>query len=387
MGIKNLSKAAQRIKKAIKRRERIILYGDADIDGVCSVLILEQTIKSLGGAICAFYFPDREKEGYGITKTALKKLKRLSPAVLAAADLGISNFEEIKLARELGFEVIIVDHHEPIQGIPEANIVVDPKQPGDTYPFKGFAACGLAWKLAETMLGKSLSGSLRANLLELAALGTIADMMPRTDDNLPIIGEGLKAMENSWRPGIRAFFELPHIMQLGHIQTKVEQMIAALNVREVKEGLPAAFRLLSCPALEEAKTMAEEFAELSKIRKERVQSLAEEIREGVTQSVDDRIIFAGGAHFDFVLLGSVASILANEYKKPTFLFKQKGNQCLGSVRAPKGFDTVKAMASCAHLLISYGGHPPASGFCLASKNVEPFRKCLIEYFQKQNRHE
>jgi len=175
MEIKNLKKAAARIKKAIKSNEDIILYGDADMDGISSVIILKEAIENLGGKVRAVYFPDREKEGYGLNKKALADLKKYSPALLISLDCGIGNFEEVETAKEMGFEVIIIDHHEILGRIPNASIVVDPKQPGDKYPFKQLAAAGLAFKLSEHLLGfpiafKLLTCSSINEAKELAAM-------------------------------------------------------------------------------------------------------------------------------------------------------------------------------------------------------------------------
>jgi len=181
--IKNLKKAAQRLKLAGKKKEKVIIYGDADLDGVASVIIMQETLENLGADIAAVYFPDREIEGYGITMTALKKLKKFSPALLVAVDLGIGNFAEVEAARNLGFETIIIDHHEILDDVPNADIIIDPKQPIDHSSFKLFSAAGLVFKTAQEALGKNLSPRLRINFLELAALATIADMMPREGEN------------------------------------------------------------------------------------------------------------------------------------------------------------------------------------------------------------
>ena len=178
MEIKNLKKAAERIKKAIKNKENIILYADADLDGTCSLLILEETIKNLGGEVKAIYFPDREEEGYGINEKALDYLKRYSPALFIALDCGISNFKEIEKAKELGFEVIIIDHHKILEKLPKADIIVDPRQKGERYPFKEFATCGIVFRLSALLLGKKLTGLLENNSIELVALATLADLMP-----------------------------------------------------------------------------------------------------------------------------------------------------------------------------------------------------------------
>ena len=375
MEIKNLKKAATRIKKAIKNKERIILYGDSDLDGVSSILIIEQAIKSLGGSVAAHYFPQRDKEGYGLTRKALKKLQDFSPALIITADLGISNFEEVKLAKKAGFDVIIVDHHIVINGkLPEADVIVDPKQPGDEYPFKEFAACGLAFRLAEAMLGKSMSRAVRNSMVELAALGTIADMMPREGDNVAIVDEGMGVLQESWRPGIQVFFEMQE-------DDRIEKLISLLNVRDVKNGYPGAWQLLVVPTMEEAKKMLKRFLKKNVERKNRIHQLADQVRNNIRPKHADSIVFEGGKDFDFMLLGAVASIISQEYRKPTFLYLEKGLEGVGSVRAPSGFDTVEAMQSCSELLKTYGGHKQASGFRVPIKNLQKFRKGLIKHFQ------
>lgn len=384
MEIKNLTKAARRIKKAIKEKEHIILYGDGDLDGICSVIILQEAIKSLGGIITAFYFPDREKEGYGITRKALARLKHHAPALLICFDLGISNFEEIPIAKGLGFEVIVIDHHKVLGKLPDADIVVDPKQPGDEYPFKEFAACGLAFRLGQELLGRDLSDSLRKNMVELAALGTIADMMAREADNVAIIQEGLDALPYSWRPGIRAFLESDLFGEPWPLQEKVQQMISILNVRDTKKGLSGAFRFLTCPSLLKVKRMLKTFTEKSKIRKEQIKKIAEELRTRIFHKNADSAVFEGGESFDYELLGAGASIISRESGKPVFLFKKTRKESLGSVRAPAGLDTVDAMQHCAKFLHTYGGHPQASGFRTSNENLDQLKTCLMQYFEKKS---
>lgn len=380
MEIKNLTKAAQRITQAIKDKERIILYGDSDLDGVCSVIILQETLLSLGGNIAAVYFPDREQEGYGITKMALERLKSHAPGLLISMDLGITNFEEIRQARAMGFEVILVDHHEILDVLPEANIIVDPKQPGETYPFHGFAACGLTLRLALAVLGKETSSALVSGLKELASLATVADMMPRKEDNLHIIEEGLSTMQQSWRPGIKAFERFEEFRRIENIEVRITQMIALLNVRDVEHGIPAAYRVLASHAEDEAVELLGILQEKHKIRKDNIRLYAERIRSSLERLPRPVAIVEGDESFDYILLGSVASIISQEYNVPTFIYKKGELECIGSVRAPSGYDTVQAMKSCAPLLLTYGGHAQASGFRLRNENLGKFKNCLIEYF-------
>ena len=382
MEIKNLRKAAERIGKAIIKKERIILYGDADLDGICSVIILQETIQSLGGSIAAVYFPDREQEGYGLTETALASLKKLAPALLITMDLGISNFKEMLLAKKLGFTVIIVDHHEILDSLPKASIIVDPKQPSDPYPFKGLAACGVTFFLARELLGKRMSHSLRGALLELAALGTIADMMPQTNDNLLILEEGVARLFSSWRPGIQALFDTVGIDQ-GNLRDKLGHAISVLNVRHIKGGDPATYLLLSASSLENARELAKELAEKNRARQDSIYAIVKEVRKRIGVS-DSPLIFEGDSSFDYVLLGGAASILSRDYGKPVFLYKKKRGESMGSVRAPAGYNTVKAMKGFAKNLVAYGGHAPASGFRLKTQNLAKFKKYLISYFKQHH---
>ena len=381
MKIKNLTKAVSRIKKAILRRERIILYGDADLDGVTAVLIADEAIKSLGGKVAEYYFPEREKEGYGITRKALKHLKEYAPGLLITFDLGISNFEEIPLARELGFNVLVVDHHKILEKLPKADIIVDPKQPGETYPFKEFAACGLSLQLAKALLGKKMSDTLYQSMVELAAMGTIADMMVREQDNVQIIQEGLDALPYSWRPGIRAFLESDIFGADASLEQKVQQMIGILNVRDTKNRRPGAFRLLSCPSLSKARRMVDDFVKKQEFRREQINRAADEVRMRIFHKKSDPVIFEGDREFEYMLLGALASIISQETQRPAFLYTKNNATLLGSVRAPLGYDTVKAMQSCSEFLDTYGGHPQASGFQTAADKEKDLRACLIQYFQ------
>ncbi|MBI2002983.1 MAG: DHH family phosphoesterase [Candidatus Wildermuthbacteria bacterium] len=385
MPIKHLQKAATRIAKAARLQERIVLYGDSDLDGVTAVIILQEAIKSIGGNVASCYFPNREGEGYGLTQTALQALKPLAPGVLILLDLGISSFEEVAAARAMGFEVIIIDHHAIVRGkIPEADIVVDPKQPGDTSAFKEYAACGLSWLVSNALLKDSMSKTLRQSLIELAALGTIADMMVRAGDNELIIEEGTVRLEESWRPGIKAFFEAGIVEENAHKDRQIGYMISILNVRDVSEGLPAAFRLLTNPFMEEAKRMVLDLEEKQHVRQQRIQEIVQRLRDRILIKGVQNALVEGDESFDSALLGAASSILSRELQKPVFLYKVIEDEAFGSVRAPLGMDTVKAMEGRADLFMTYGGHPQASGFRMKEKNIPAFREHINEYFSYGN---
>ena len=375
--IKNLKKATERIKKAIKDKERIILYGDTDLDGTTSVIILQEAIKSLSGEVTAVYFPQREKEGYGLTKKSLTSLKKEAPALLITLDCGISSVEEVKLAKSLGFSVIIIDHHEVLEKLPEADIIVDLKQEGEEYPFKDFSAGGLTFKLVEVLLADKMSEGLRRNFLELAALSTIADMVPQQSENLILIQEGLSFLVDSWRPGIRAFLEVEALAEYPNLRDKVTQIISILNVRDVQNNLPASFRLLTSASLEEAKELITQLLEKNKERKRKIGQMESEIEKRLLGR-KEAIIFEGGEDFDTTLISTVASILCREHNKATFLYKKMAQESQGTVRTPKEVNGVNLMKQCSQYLLTYGGHPQAAGFRLKNTNLEKFKKCLIK---------
>lgn len=376
MVIKNLKKAANRIFKAVKSREKIVLCGDADLDGVTSVIILKEAIKTLNGRVSAVYFPDREIEGYGITETALDYFKKFRPALLIALDCGIGNFKEIRIAKRMGFEVMVIDHHKVLDKIPEADIVVDPKQKGDKYPFKELATAGISFKLIELLLKDKISQNLRKNFLELVALATIADMMPRVEDNKAFINEGLIYLANSWRPGIRAFFEADFLKNYNPSE-RISRIISILNVRDVENNLPVSFRLLTSSCLEESKKMIPKLQQKTEVRRREIRDLVEEVDQKVSRD-QESIIFEGDSAWDFSLISPVASILCKKFRKPTFIYKKLIKESQGTVRVPAGIDSVSLMKKCKKYVITYGGHPRASGFRIKNENLEKFKNCLIE---------
>jgi len=376
--IKNIEKAAERIKKAVQQKERIILYGDSDLDGISSVVILEEAIKSLGGNVDSALFPDREKDGYGISIKALQMLKPKAPALFITLDLGISNIKEVDFANELGLEVIIIDHHETLMGIPNALVIVDPKQKTDDYKFKGLANVGITYNLCLELLGEDISENLKNSFLELAALGTIADMVPRLEQNQEIIEKGLRSLKSTFRPALIAFKE---IIGEGAIwEGSLLKVISAFNAAESIDFKNESYQLLVNPSLEECKEIAQSLLAKNQDKQNQVKNIVLEIERRISQRPDSPIIFEGDPSWKLTLAGTVASILCNKYQKPVFIFKKGDRESCGSVRNPSGTNSVEAMKTCADILITYGGHAQASGFRLKNGNLEKFRQGLIKFF-------
>jgi single-stranded-DNA-specific exonuclease len=380
--IKNIEKAAERIKKAVQNKERIILYGDSDLDGISSVVILEEAIKTLGGHIESAFFPDRENNGYGINLHALELLKDKAPALFVTLDLGIGNIKEVDMANKLGFEVIIVDHHETLKGIPNASIIVDPKQPTDDYPFKGLANVGITYNLCLELLGEDISENLKNSFLELTALGTIADMVPKIEQNQEIIEQGIRSLKNTFRPALIVFAD---VLGEGVIfENSLQKIISTLNAAESINFENESYVLLTSSSLPKCKEIIEKLLNKNLNKQHQIKSIVRDMEKRISQKSDEPIIFEGDRAWRLTLAGAIASIVCNKYEKPAFIFKKMDEESCGSVRNPEGTNSVDAMKSCGELLITYGGHAQASGFRIKNENLEKFKNSLTEYFKNNN---
>lgn len=378
--IKNLEEAALRIKLAVKNKEKIIIYGDSDCDGITSVVILQEAIKNLGGKVSAVFFPNREDDGYGINARALEMLKDKGPALFITLDLGISNGAAVEVLNSVGFSVIIVDHHQILDSIPRAQVVVDPQQKDDDSEFKYLANVGITFKLAEELLGKGFSVNLKNSFLELAALATISDMVPQIGDNKMFIEEGLRSLKNTFRPGLRAFLD---ILGEGEIVSGgFYKIISALNAAESIDFKNQAYDLLIATSKNQAEELVQDLLAKVNYKQIKIKEITEEVERRITQKKDEAIIFEGDPAWRLVLAGPVASIIYSKYNKPTFIFKKGDTESAGSVRSPQGKNSVEAMKSCKDFLITYGGHPQASGFRIKNENLEKFKEGLIKYFKE-----
>ena len=362
-------------------KESIIIYGDSDMDGIASTTILQEAIKNLGGEISLVMFPDRENDGYGINARALELLKGKAPALFITLDLGIGNVKEVDVANQYGFEVIIVDHHEILESIPNASIVIDPKQPGDTSKMTHLANVGITFKLAEEMLGDHFSETLRNSFLELAALATISDMVPQIEDNKMFIEKGLRSLADTFRPGLKVFID---IFGKGEVAAgEYFKIIQALNAAESVNFMNEAFLLLVNPSPKECRDIADRLLGKVHHKQQVIQSIVEEITRRMAKNLDQPIIFEGDPAWKLTLAGPVASIIAQRSEKPTFIYKKMDSESCGSVRSLKeNQNSVDAMRSCADILITYGGHPKASGFRVANKNLAKFKERLVKHFSK-----
>jgi len=382
MKIKNIEKAARRIIKAVNQKETIIIYGDSDLDGISSMVILKETIDNISRFNNVLAFSPIRNEGHGLNFQALDFIKsKANSGLIITLDCGITNFEEIKEAKESGFSVIVIDHHRPLENIPEADIVVAPKQKGDETTFKEYANVGLTFKLAKEILKEKMSPMLEQSFLELVALGTISDMMIEEGENKEWIEKGLESIQMSQRPAIRAIFSILNPMNFSSKRDMVSKVNSALNSSSIDGHIHKAYLFLLESDFDKALETAKDLIEESNTKQKEVALLTEELIEKISKE-DSSIIFEGSYVWKGEYLGAVASRLSNHFNKPVFLYKKGEKISRGTVRMPKGMDAVKAMDSCKELLITFGGHAPAAGFTVDNSNINKFEKCLKNYFEK-----
>src|SRR3989344_670322 len=366
--IKNLHIATERVKLAIKNGERIILYGDSDLDGIASVVMMKEIIEALGGIVDVVCFPNREQDGYGINMNALNFLKDKSPALFITLDLGTANVEEVAAANSMGFEVIIIDHHNPLLKIPEAKILVNPKLDGNTQDFKELCNGGVVWYFAEEAFENKIPETLGNSLLTLASLASISDMVVQVAYNKEIIEKGLKALEETSRLGLQAFSDI-----FGKLRTNTQKIISSLNTAESSHFQNASYLLLTSDSFEECETIARELADKMFYKQEQIKSITAEVERRISGKLDELVIFEGDPAWKSILAGSVASVIAAKYRKPCFIFKRMDEESVGSVRSLReGESAVEALKHCAEVLVSYRGHPKAAGFRVKNKNLEKF---------------
>lgn len=369
----DMENAVERIRKAIAEEEPILVFGDYDADGVTSTTVMMTVLHDLGANV-QFYIPDRFTEGYGPNKEAFFQAKEDGIRLIITVDTGISACEEIEFANQLGMEVIITDHHEPGEKLPNALALIHPRI-GEDYPFPYLAGVGVAWKVAH-----ALYGQLPDHLLELACIGTIADLVPLQDENRRIVIEGLKKLRTTRRQGLLALFESAKVDPSTVDEETVGFTIGPrINAAGRLTHASSAVLLLLSKDSSEAKQYAIEIETLNKERQKIVQETVKDALDQVQQTHDlekDRVIVIGSEQWNSGVIGIVASKLVQEFYRPTFVFSINAidGTAKGSARSIQGFDLYENLTECKELLPHYGGHPMAAGMSLLSKDLDHFRQ-------------
>ena len=382
--MKDMDKAAARIRRALADGERMAVFGDYDVDGITSTVLLVDYLRSRG-ADCLKYIPRRVEDGYGLGKEALRTLRDQGVTLVITVDCGITGVEEAKLAREIGLDLVITDHHECRDVLPDAEAVVDPRRPDCPYPFKHLAGVGVALKLV-LALDEQREESLFARYCTLAAIGTVADVMPMTGENRTIVCRGLEAIGGTDFLGLRALLRETGLedrevtsIQIGFVLAPRINAAGRMGAAE----LAADLLLTADPA--RAEVLARELCGLNRER----QAVEQEI---FAQAVEQIEYLPSGERSALVLsseewhqgvVGIVASRHSEKYSCPSFMIHLQNGIGKGSCRSYGGFNLFAALESCQDLLVDFGGHELAAGFNIREEDIPAFRRrmnrCVCEF--------
>lgn len=380
--LKDMDKAAARITRAVDNMEKIAVYGDYDADGVTSTAMLYSYLETRGADVI-FYIPQREGEGYGMNMGAVEYLKEQGVSLIVTVDNGISSVQEVARANELGIDVVVTDHHRPQEILPDAVAVVDAYRPDDTSPYKHFSGVGIAFKLLMALEdGAGDVEDLLEAYSDLAAIGTIGDIVPLTGENRTLIRAGLERLSQSDRPGVQALLENAGIAGKALTSTNVAfTLVPRINATGRMGAPERAVRLLISGYEEEAEVLSEEICADNEERR-RVEA---EIAEAAFADIEakgymkDRVVVVDGENWHHGVIGIVASRVTERCGKPCMIISRGETEAKGSGRSIEGFSLFEAICACGDLLIKFGGHPMAAGITLKSENIEAFRKRINQY--------
>jgi single-stranded-DNA-specific exonuclease len=371
-----MGEAVKRIRQALDQGEKIRIYGDYDADGVSSTVLMIHLLKQLN-ATFDYYIPHRVHEGYGLNNMALDLAVEQGVQLIITVDTGISAVEEIAYAKKLGLDMIVTDHHEPPDLLPQACTIINPKKPGCPYPFKQLAGVGVALKLAQALLGR-----WPEELLEFAAIGTVADLMPLLDENRMIVKQGLKRMQLSSNAGLRALFDVAGVNMKDVNATHIGFALAPrINASGRLDRADEAVRLLTTDNEQDAERMAFEMDMLNKERQRIVDEMSKQALAMVEERKPEplkRVLVLAHEDWNVGVVGIVASKLVDRFYRPTLILgidKETG-LAKGSARSIAGFDLFQALNHCQDLLDHFGGHQAAAGMTLAKEHLPELERRL-----------
>lgn len=373
---RDMERAVERLQRAIESKEKIVIHGDYDADGVCASVILWTTFKALGAVVDVF-LPHRENDGYGLNAKTVEHLAREEARVIITCDCGISNAKEIALASDRGIDVIITDHHTIPPELPKAYAILHPLVEGETYPGKGLSGGGVAFKLAQGLVrrlqttdyGLQLEPGYEKWLLDLAAISSVADMVPLRGETRTIVKYGLIVLDKTRRPGLRKLFrQKPDTTTIGF------QIAPRINAAGRMSHANTAFRLLTTDDSAEADRLAAELEENNAARQVETRRITEEARSKIVAAKheNDSAIVATGRGWPLGLLGLVAGKLADEFYRPTIVLADRDGEFTGSARSIPEVDIMTILRSMPELIIKFGGHPQAAGMTIAADRIEEF---------------
>ena len=379
--IHDMQKAVDRINKAIENEEKILVYGDYDADGITSTVLLVETLISMGANVSS-YIPNRFEEGYGPNKEAFTKIINSGISLIITVDNGIAGVEEVDLANELGCDVIVTDHHKIQDTMPNAYAIIHPEHPDGNYPFKKLAGVGVAFKLAHALLE-----IFPDFLLDLVAIGTIADMVSITDENRIFVKQGLELLNEDPRIGLKM------LLELSSIDTKIDEQTVGFYIapklnsigRMDSAKLGLTFLMAEEPVT--AKSLAEQIEQYNIERKKVTEDIVKDVINKIENSdkKEKNVIMVSGKYHEGVL-GIVASNIVEKYQKPVFIMNEKDGVLKGSARSIFDFNIYTAMNKISDLFLAFGGHTLAAGFSFDESNYKEIEDFLDNEFEEFKQH-
>ena len=388
--LQDMEKAVERISRAIREQETLAVYGDYDVDGITATCLLTQFLRTLGGQVVS-YIPDRTEEGYGLNNHAIDALARQGVTLIVTVDCGITAAQEVEYARALGVDVVITDHHQCKEVLPQAVAVVDPRRPDCSYPFPDLAGVGVALKLALALTAPPERPQVLLDYGELAAIGTVADVMLLQGENRALVHLGLERLADCSRPGLQALLreagcprgQVPTTVTIGY------GLAPRINAAGRMEQAGTALELLLTQDPQRGQELAQELCQLNRLR----QAIELEIFQHCDQllthtpALSAPVIVLAGEGWHQGVIGIVASRLAEKYACPAFMISLDGDKGKGSCRSFGGFNLFGALERCAPLLDSYGGHELAAGFSIRRDNIPAFRAALCQLVEEFAGHQ
>jgi single-stranded-DNA-specific exonuclease len=379
--MKDMDKAVDRLHHALSRGEKILIYGDYDVDGVCGASLLYLVLSRMVGSKVAYYIPDRMTEGYGLSDVSIREAAENGFSLIVTVDCGITANEEIRLANELGMDTIVCDHHQPADELPPARALCDPKRPDCEYPFKELAGVGVGFKLLQGLYqALNLPISELDDYLDLVAIGSAADIVPLIDENRILVHHGLDKINYNARYGVRALLESSGLSGK-EITVGLIVFVFAPRINAVGRLGDArrAVQLLTAQNLQKARMLARELEKENRLRRDIDETTFKEALEIVETKLDPHndyafVVYKKDWHPG--VIGIVASRLVEKFYRPTIMITIVDGIGKGSARSIANFNIYEAIRDCSHLLSGFGGHKYAAGLTIDEDKIPAFVECF-----------
>ena len=386
----DMEKAVRIIRDAVDAGERIAVFGDYDVDGITSTCVLVRYLRSQY-ADCTFYIPDRLTEGYGLNCGALQKLRDDGVSLVITVDSGITAIDEAAFAKEIGLKMVITDHHECMDQLPDALAIVNPKRPDSTYPFQELAGVGVAFKLICALAGPDHLAEVLDNYLDLVAVGTIADVMPLYGENRAIVANGLQYLVHTDNPGLRMLMRESGVEDKRMTASVVSFTLAPrINAAGRMGCALLAAELFLTNSLSRASEIAATLCRQNKERQNAENAILEQAYAVLQKEYDpeeDRMIVLWGEEWHHGVIGIVSSRISDRYGCPTVLISLEGDRGKGSGRSVRGFNLFEALEHSSAYLEKFGGHALAAGLTIERENLPAFKECICEYARENIQEE